>query len=627
MTPFIYDSTRLENEYIRGLSKGVVSDLLSSMPTTDKSKSANSSLLRSDIVALSSMLDGEQIDRPLGYFNEHDRKLCFLTCLSTILNIGDDNSPVPQSAHAVTGQIHPDTIECVVCVENTGQKNDPSPIFPACRLEEVKGIHDSVRGAKLLETWDEGIDDDLNKRNYTMKEHLRDVFQILSYLSTCSPDDLSPRMIQFSLLIHRRAFRKIGWRIHDFRASSRWGRSLFLIMRDAIKQCETVKPSPEYSIKLEPEDFGILNSAGFPCFGEPPKETNSMALRKVQVNSQNIGDWIDGFVEYFHEIQKLFPPPENTSGPIPTGEQISMGILHIRCLNKLKPVIQFIVQIPEVILALYRSDSQRADKLSMTSENAQFVKSFKFESHVNHARQKLASKDVQGYPSVVQDKTENEGEEADYEQEDKDKVENEVEGEKDDLFPVALLGLSGLLQPMYAITAWFISVRYLSTQARRLLSGREPRVNLLRCPEVQPTKHDNQLVRVEFENLFSDLRMLASEKQLQTLAARCSKAKIHAEAALMARVYCNDSPHKLLGEHVAIAASKECCYLCWLLHRKLNKRKLVNGRRDLKPKFSLPGTRNQIHAWTPPLEVPEEILVKLRKEMIAIAQEVVRRYQ
>ncbi|KAJ3844859.1 hypothetical protein F5878DRAFT_21147 [Lentinula raphanica] len=244
----------------------------------------------------------------------------------------------------------------------------------------------------------------------------------------------------------------------------------------------------------------------------------------------------------------------------------------------------------------------------MASENAQFVKSFKFESHVNHARQKLASKDVQGYPSVVQDKTENEGEEADYEQEDKDKVENEVEGEKDDLFPVALLGLSGLLQPM-------------------LLSGREPKVNLLRCPEVQPTKHDNQLVRVEFENLFSDLRMLASEKQLQTLAARCSKAKIHAEAALMARVYCNDSPHKLLGEHVAIAASKECCYLCWLLHRKLNKRKLVNGRRDLEPKFSLPGTRNQIHAWTPPLEVPEEILVKLRKEMIAIAQEVVRRYQ
>ncbi|KAJ3818071.1 hypothetical protein F5880DRAFT_1601570 [Lentinula raphanica] len=296
-----------------------------------------------------------------------------------------------------------------------------------------------------------------------------------------------------------------------------------------------------------------------------------MAWRKVQVNSQNIGDWIDCFVEYFHELQKLFPPPENTSGPIPTGEQISMGILHIRCLNKLKPVIQFIVQIPEVILALYRSgmslrlclsirtsfqatlDSQRADKLSMTSENAQFVKSFKFESHVNHARQKLASKDVQGYPSVVQDKTENEGEEADYEQEDKDKVENEVEGEKDDLFPVALLGLSGLLQPMYAITAWFLSVRYLSTQARRLLSGREPKVNLLRCPEVQPTKHDNQLVRVEFENLFSDLRMLASEKQLQTLAARCSKAKIHAEAALMARVYCNDSPHKVISP-VSIAA-------------------------------------------------------------------------
>ena len=66
---------------------------------------------------------------------------------------------------------------------------------------------------------------------------------------------------------------------------------------------------------------------------------------------------------------------------------------------------------------------------------------------------------------------------------------------------------------------------------------------------------------------------------------------------------------------MAIAVSKKCCYLCWLLHQKLN------GKGEIK--FILPGTHNCIYAWIPPLEVPEDILVELRNELLVIIEGVV----
>ena len=66
---------------------------------------------------------------------------------------------------------------------------------------------------------------------------------------------------------------------------------------------------------------------------------------------------------------------------------------------------------------------------------------------------------------------------------------------------------------------------------------------------------------------------------------------------------------------VAIAVSKKCCFLCWLLHQKLN------SRGDIK--FSLPGMHNCIYAWIPPLEVPDEVLVELRNELLAVIEGVV----
>ena len=122
--------------------------------------------VRSDIVVLSSVLNGQQADRPSLPRQREDHKLCLLHHISTVLTIGDDNSPVAHSVHAISGRINLDAIECLVCTENTGEaKTAPAvlpPVIPtAGTLEGVEGAEDSDCGAKLLEVWNQDIDNDL----------------------------------------------------------------------------------------------------------------------------------------------------------------------------------------------------------------------------------------------------------------------------------------------------------------------------------------------------------------------------------------------------------------------------------------------------------------------------------
>ena len=122
--------------------------------------------VRSDIVVLSSVLNGQQADRLSLPRDKKNAKLDLLHHISTVLTIGDDNSPVAHSVHAISGRINVNAIECLVCAENTGEVKTapavPPPAIPtAGTLEEVEGAGDSVRGAKLLEVWDQDIDNDL----------------------------------------------------------------------------------------------------------------------------------------------------------------------------------------------------------------------------------------------------------------------------------------------------------------------------------------------------------------------------------------------------------------------------------------------------------------------------------
>ena len=122
--------------------------------------------VRSDIVVLSSVLNGQQADRLSLPRDKKNAKLDLLHHISTVLTIGDDNSPVAHSVHAISGRINLDAIKCLVCAENTGEvKTVPAvlpPVIPTVgTLEGVEEAEDSDRGAKLLEVWDQDIDNDL----------------------------------------------------------------------------------------------------------------------------------------------------------------------------------------------------------------------------------------------------------------------------------------------------------------------------------------------------------------------------------------------------------------------------------------------------------------------------------
>ena len=106
-------------------------------------------------------------------------KLGLLANISIILTIGDDDSPLAHSVHAVSGRIEENAIECLVCAENTGQaqassekgkkygKGKAAPVIPeAGRLEELERAGDASRGYELLQKWDEPVEEGFKCVNY-----------------------------------------------------------------------------------------------------------------------------------------------------------------------------------------------------------------------------------------------------------------------------------------------------------------------------------------------------------------------------------------------------------------------------------------------------------------------------
>ena len=181
-----------------------------------------------------------------------------------------------------------------------------------------------------------------------MKEHLRDIFQILSHLRSCHSND--PAFPDFKYLIHRRAFRKLGWRIQEFLGTN-WGQSPFLVIKDAVQSAEVVS-SPEFLVSILPNELKILQFSRFPCFEEPPDNGVTYNLR---VESQNIRQWLDAFAEHFELLQEQFPPPDRAPGQIPTPDEVIVGVLYIQCIIKLKHVIKYILKVPGVETALLRA--------------------------------------------------------------------------------------------------------------------------------------------------------------------------------------------------------------------------------------------------------------------------------
>ena len=88
---------------------------------------------------------------------------------------------------------------------------------------------------------------------------------------------------------------------------------------------------------------------------------------------------------------------------------------------------------------------------------------------------------------------------------------------------------------MSTISAWLVSANSLSNRVQNFF-GKEMKVEFFSCPQIQPTKYDNQ-IKKNLNDLFPTLGLLTGQKNFQALATRCGKAKVHAEAGLMSWVY------------------------------------------------------------------------------------------
>ncbi|KAF5340419.1 hypothetical protein D9757_014759 [Collybiopsis confluens] len=99
-------------------------------PTAEPTKAAPNPLHnfsgdpRTDVIILSSLLNGLQGS---GVSTEHDRQdqnLKLLIYVSTILTTGSEKAPVGTDVHAVSGRINQDSIECLVYVPLASSKKN-----------------------------------------------------------------------------------------------------------------------------------------------------------------------------------------------------------------------------------------------------------------------------------------------------------------------------------------------------------------------------------------------------------------------------------------------------------------------------------------------------------------------
>ncbi|KAJ3990903.1 hypothetical protein F5050DRAFT_1813269 [Lentinula boryana] len=110
--------------------------------------------VRSDIVMLSSMLNGQQAHVSALECNRNDEKLTLLTHISALLTTGNDNAPLAHSVHAVYERLTPAALECLVCSENvpqTEQETNGTQAAPALpdpgRLTSIPDARDAIRGS------------------------------------------------------------------------------------------------------------------------------------------------------------------------------------------------------------------------------------------------------------------------------------------------------------------------------------------------------------------------------------------------------------------------------------------------------------------------------------------------
>ncbi|KAJ3710902.1 hypothetical protein DFJ43DRAFT_1161970 [Lentinula guzmanii] len=258
-----------------------------------------------------------------------------LTHTSVLLTTGDDNAPLAHSVHAVYGRLTPAALECLVCSENvpqTEQETKGMQATPALpdpgRLTSIPDAGDANRGSQLLDEWDEA-----DQHNYSLKDHLQDVFQIFSYLK---PPSATKSLEAFSFFIHHRAFRKLGWRIKEF--LTHLNDSPFTVLKTVDF---TRISAQQFAIPFTLAKYDLLRLSKFPLGDERPVT--------LSINSNNVKDWLDGFQQLFSFLQGFFPcPRKEPTYALPTREAVLGGVGSIQLIMKLKPVLKHILSVSGV---------------------------------------------------------------------------------------------------------------------------------------------------------------------------------------------------------------------------------------------------------------------------------------
>ncbi|KAJ3798782.1 hypothetical protein GGU11DRAFT_807995 [Lentinula aff. detonsa] len=465
--------------------------------------------VRSDIIMLSSLLNGQQVELPTVRCHKANAKLSFLTYISTLLTIGDDGSPLAHSAHAVSGRINPTAIECLVCAQNTGQISEltqTTAIPAAGELEEILDATNSTRGAELLKRWAQDVNvDEFNQRNYTLRDHLRDIFQILAHLRTCNRHD--PAFIAFTHLIHRRAFRKLGWRIEELLTA--WGDSPFIVLKEV--DFTKMKTSPTVGISLLPSEYQLL-AQYFPI---QQVETSQDRMIRVQylfrIDVDNVLKWLDGFKAFFVQLRTLFPCPSQRAMNVPSSDDVRVAVVFIRLLVFIKPIIKIILSLPGVETKLLGAETvQRAKKRAKKATGKAYdaIEDSSFPFSLSYLEKKQRQKGTST-------RTKNEAEDADEdeaedvaEDEDEDELEDVDEDEADDLSDVvegdsaskAQTATGRMLLSMYSVAAWKVSVDSLSKRLPSRPENKRRSSTESKAGPVVPEYGSNKRAKVVFKN-------------------------------------------------------------------------------------------------------------------------------
>ena len=186
---------------------------------------------------------------------------------------------------------------------------------------------------------------------------MQDVFEILSYLSSLPDNRRASEATTFALFIHRRAFRKIGWRIEEF--FTHWGESPFAILSKL--DFSGMEPRLTEITTLSNSERKLLLSAGIPFTDVlPGQKKNNHAQSvpeqepcvKIRVNSVNVKDWLNGFQKLFQLLRRIFPCYARRKmrpwPPFPDPAGVRVGVSIIRCFMVLKPVMRHVLSFPGV---------------------------------------------------------------------------------------------------------------------------------------------------------------------------------------------------------------------------------------------------------------------------------------